>query len=466
VPRLQRSVDDGGHRRGLDRLAGHEAVGRRGHLGVQLGELPGRRLRADDRAAAAVPLGRLDDQLVQPVAHLRPLLGVGQHPGGHGVQQRLLAEVEPDQAGDERVRGDVVGHRGPRHVGQAQPAGPHRLGDHRVERLTDRGAVGAEGAVVEPAVQDVDGHPMLADRDLDPAVHPGPDVAGPHQRGTERRGEQPVLGERSVVASLGQDGDDRLPAAPRGCRGVQRLAQQRDGRRRVGYLRIRCGAQRGCGGADDVPRREGEAEALGHPQRVPDDDPAAGGPDDVGGGQRGPRLPGPRHPDGLRGPTRAVRDRPRREDAGPDGLGIAIGVAATPAGRPVDVGEEGGRRAVALLDAGRDPLPLGGRHDPRPRILHERLRPEPAVLPAAEGQAAAVALLGDRRRGLDQAGGTQPAEHRSENRVVVPQLPTLDRFIGGGGGVGGGDVGVHSSRSNQAPARPPASRRCLPPTMV
>src|SRR3712207_7121101 len=55
-------------------------------------------------------------------------------------------------------------------------------------RLADGGAERPEQTVVEPAVEDVDGHPVPAQGRLESAVHPWPEVGRAHERDAERVG--------------------------------------------------------------------------------------------------------------------------------------------------------------------------------------------------------------------------------------------------------------------------------------
>ena len=122
VPGHESAVDQRRHGRRLHRLLRDEAVRRRRDLRLQRRQLGRRAGRPEHRAPPAVPGDRLDHQLVQPVAHLGPLPLVGQHPGGHGGEQRLLAQVEPDHRRHPGVGRRVVGQPVAGHVRQPQQA--------------------------------------------------------------------------------------------------------------------------------------------------------------------------------------------------------------------------------------------------------------------------------------------------------------------------------------------------------
>ena len=301
-----------------------------------------------------------------------------------------------------------------------------------------------------------------------PAVEPRPDVSGPHERHAQRLGEHDVVGVGRVALAGGEQGQRGRAGARRVHRRVQGRAQEGHGRRRVDDAGVRSRAQGGDGGAHDLAVQQGVAEAVGGAELVADDDPrAVGGAHHVGGGQRGPGLTRPGEADGLRGPARAVRHGPPRHRAGADDLGVPVGVAATAAGRAVRVGEEGGERAVPLLDPRGDPLPLGDRHDARPRVLGERLRNLATVDPGGHHHAAAAPLGRQCGRRVGQARGPQPVQDRADGLVVGAQPPTrLDRLVGGGCGVGGQQFRTHSHRSNQAAIRPLSSTRWSRPTTV
>ena len=166
-------------------------------------------------------------------------------------------------------------------------------------------------------------------------------------------------------------------------------------------------------------------------------------------------------------PGGAVRDRPLRQHAGPHQLRRPVDVAAPPSGRAVGVGEEGVQRAVALLDTGRDPCPLGGRDDPRDRVQRERLHGLPAVRPRRDGHPPGRPLDGHRGRGGGQALDAQPFEGSGHARVVVAQPAVReDRLVGGGCGIAGEERPAHSQRSNQAATRSVSSTRRSRPTTV
>src|SRR5215471_8923452 len=52
--------------------------------------------RSDQHAVAARPLHFLDDELRQVLEHVAQVVGIAQLPGGHVLQERLLAQVEAD----------------------------------------------------------------------------------------------------------------------------------------------------------------------------------------------------------------------------------------------------------------------------------------------------------------------------------------------------------------------------------
>ena len=90
----------------VDRATGRCAIHPRGSaatLACSVGQDPIVRLRADHDPLAAGPVHRLEHQLAQLAERPREDLRVVEAVGLHVMQQRLLAEVVPDQVGDIRV---------------------------------------------------------------------------------------------------------------------------------------------------------------------------------------------------------------------------------------------------------------------------------------------------------------------------------------------------------------------------
>ena len=187
----------------------------------------------DHEALAARAVDGLDDELVEPVEHLLERARVFEPPGVDVRQDRLLAEVVPDQVGqvgvDELVVGDAVADRvGDRHV--AQPRGQQQswAAEHRVGAELQR----VEELVVDAAVDHVD------PRGAGGRAHPDPparaeQVAALDEFDAHEPREQGVL-EVGGVEDAGREHHDGRVVDPRRRARAQRLRAACAGSRRPG----------------------------------------------------------------------------------------------------------------------------------------------------------------------------------------------------------------------------------------
>jgi hypothetical protein len=124
---------------------------------VRRAALVRRRRGADQHAVSARLVDRFHDELVDPLQHLVPLVGIGADERGHVREQRLLVEVEPDHRGHVRVDRLVVGDARAdgvrkRHVARAVGVQETRDAERAVRPEGER----VEVVVVDASVDDVD----------------------------------------------------------------------------------------------------------------------------------------------------------------------------------------------------------------------------------------------------------------------------------------------------------------------
>ena len=199
VAALEVVVDEGGVPRQRHHLLGDVAarVGldpRAHRLALGVG---GR--RADEHPVAARLGHRLHHELVEPVEHLGPLVGVPQEVGGHAGEDRFGAEVVADELRHVGVHRLVVGDPVADRVGDRDVAGAGRA--HEAGHAEDRVAAehdGVEERVVDAAVDHVDAleavggahrHHVVVDHE----------VAALDQLDAHLAGEERVLEVRGVV---------------------------------------------------------------------------------------------------------------------------------------------------------------------------------------------------------------------------------------------------------------------------
>ncbi len=251
VPRDQPVVNEhrGGGKR--NRPLGYPVPRLRGDFGAQLGKGGLVGLRADDDAIAAGPVHRLEHQLVERFKHPAEPVRVVQPVGLDVGQQRLLAQVIPDQVGHVGVEQLVVGDAVADGIGDrdvASPGGVHDAGtaDHRAGHELQR----IKEIVVDAPVDHVH-RPVALRRVHEDPVARGDQVAALDQFHPHQPGQQGVLEVRGVVHPGGQDDDHRIPRLRRGS-----SAQCRQQPRRVIIDRV------------DVLLGEQRREGPGHRQPV------------------------------------------------------------------------------------------------------------------------------------------------------------------------------------------------------
>ncbi len=179
---------------------------------------------ADDEPLAAGAVHRLHDQLVEPVEHLFEGGGVFEPPGVDVPDDRLLAQVVPDEVGhvgvDQLVVRDPVADR----IGDgdvAEAGGEQQAGtaEHRVGTELQR----VEELVVHAAIDDV--HPGGSGRGAHPdAATRTEQVAPLDQLDAHEASEQGVLEVGGVVDAGGEHHDGRVFDAV-GCARAQGLQQ-------------------------------------------------------------------------------------------------------------------------------------------------------------------------------------------------------------------------------------------------
>ena len=210
VPRGQRAVHEGRHRRELHDGLGDPRPRVGEHLGPQLVQLGAGCARADHDALAARPVDRLEHQLVEPVEHLFACFRVAQPPGVDVAEHRLLAEVVADEVRQVGVDELVVGHAVADGVGEGDVAGAGRVdeaghAEHRVGAEVHR----VEELVVDAPVDHVHRLEPLGG----PHHHPAPaalEVATLDELDAHRAGEQRVLEVGAVVDAGSQHDDVRV----------------------------------------------------------------------------------------------------------------------------------------------------------------------------------------------------------------------------------------------------------------
>ena len=180
---------------------------------AQPAELGGVELAAEHHAVAARLGDVLDDERVEPVHHIRHVVGIDGQVGRGVVDERLLVEVVVNHGGDEVVDALVVGHAVARRVDDGDVA--RTVGADEVGHADER--VGVEVERVEELVRDAAVHDadlVLVAQVVD-EVQPlvlDDEVVGERQTRTRLLGEVAVLEERRVVAPRGQDDGYSLAA--------------------------------------------------------------------------------------------------------------------------------------------------------------------------------------------------------------------------------------------------------------
>ncbi len=216
------------------------------------------------------------------------------------------------------------------------------------------------------------------------------------------------------------------------------------------------GSRSGAPAATARRTANGESEAAGSTGVVPPDQPpAVGRAHDVAAEQADTPLARPGHADGPRMVAGAADDGPFGQRTRPDDLRCPVGVAAPPAARAVDVGEERVQRPVPLRHPRRQGVPAATVERPRHRVQGHRVHCGAAV--AADGDLATAGTEG-RRGGRGRTRQVGVRQHGGQHRGCVVQptggchhlVPSGRRIAGEGR-----HVGAHDSRSNQSRARFP-----------
>ena len=185
----------------------------------------GRRRGADQHPVATRAVHLLDDDLVEALEHVVPVLGTMKPPGRHVVQDRLLTQVELDHVGDVGIDRLVVGDAGADRIGERHASGAiggeqaghakHRVGTKRAR---------IEKIVVHPAVDHVDPLRSLRRAHVHRvALHEEVDALD--ELDTHLLGEERVFVIGRVVGTRRQHGDRRRLFA-RGRQRVEVLEQE------------------------------------------------------------------------------------------------------------------------------------------------------------------------------------------------------------------------------------------------
>ncbi len=327
-------------------------------------ELSGIRPRTDQYAVPAVPVSRLDHQLVQMIEHVRALLGIAADVGHDIVEYGLFAQVVLDQKWYIGVEHLVVGNTVTRRVRQAERSRLNRSDQGRPERQAVGGHGGGQLVLVKTPVQDVDPPRSTPVETVDHAACRAvldDEVARFDERHPHLLCQQGVLEVGRVVRPVGEHRDRRLPRRPGGSGRDEGLVQERGytvepgnpaGRNQIGQHR-----------AGQPPPFDGIGDSGGNPQVVLKNEPVpVGVAHQVDAGDAGPHgIRGHREPGGPH--TGRVTHRPGRDHTVADGRLLAIGVV-----------QEGLECSDALRQTRPQPRPVRGLDDTWHQIEGKRPR--------------------------------------------------------------------------------------------
>ncbi len=365
-------VGDGRTGRERERRLGDVVAGLCGEL---LGEgfaLLLRRGRPDEHAVAAGAVHLLDDQRRDVVEDVGEVVGAAAVVGLDILEDGRAAGIEFDDLGHVAVDGLVVGDAGARRVDDGDATGPIEIeetgnAEHGIGPECQR----VEESVVDAAVDDVDlaqalrrlHHQAVADND---------EVLALDQLDAHAVGEESVLEVGAVVLAGRQHGDRRLAVEMRRRDAFERRAQ---------VLRIAL-HRRNAVAAEEI--REHVHHRLAVLQHVGDagrrarvvlehEELVLGRAHDVDADDVGVDAARRLDIDHLGQECLVLDDQVLRDAPGLEDL-LAV----------IDVVDEGVERAHALLDAGGEAAPLGGREHARDDV--ERDEAFAPVLAAVDGE--------------------------------------------------------------------------------
>ena len=371
--------------------------------------------RADQHAVAAGALDLFHDELGQVVHHLGEVLGLLQLPGGHVLEDRLLAEVEADHVRHIGVGRLVVGHAGAERVGERHVAGAvHRQEARHAEEGIRAERQRVEEGVVHAAVDHVDALPAAGGAHVDVAVlHE--EVGAFDQFHAHLLGEEGVLEVRAVVLARREHHDGRL-AHFVGRRGAQGVEQQAgivlDGQHGLRREQLRKQPHHHLAVLEHVRHAGGGAQVV-----LEHEVAAVLVADQVDAGDLRVDLVGQveadhRHLVGLVGQHLFGGDHPGLED------GLPV----------VDVVEEPVQRGDALLEALGEHLPLGARDDARNGVERDQALGAGFIAVDGEGDAHSV----EQEVGFAALLGHPLGRHAAQPGLDVPVMLTHAPPLAGG----------------------------------